>query len=286
MSSKSERHPETLLPELYYSRIRFQQTRESKSCCCCYKNDLEGTVEQTVFQRWNYREQTQIALHCSGFAVAKRMLTIYLGTVFKKKNRVPDCYWGLGPLPESLSSNHCGKRLPQAAAACETKCVAVRANLETHGTALMFNAWCICVQQSSLKNGLNEYFLETHFYVNLCLKPIANAHNPACFLVPLTFIIWGFHFDFRKICQVELMTSLMFCLTHMDIRTRIQICFLYPYHTAVWCLQWIELGFFGAVFCQRDRIFFLALMKTSTKTTAVTSLVKQVFVNKVTKGIL
>lgn len=82
------------------------------------------------------------------------MLTIYLGIVFKK-NRGPDCYWGLGSLPESLSSNHHGKQLPQAVVACEIKCVAVSTNLEKRTTALMFNAQCLCVQQSLLKNGLN-----------------------------------------------------------------------------------------------------------------------------------
>lgn len=78
----------------------------------------------------------------------------------------------------------------------------------------------------------------------------------------------------------------MFCLPHTDNRTWIQICFLYPFHTVALCLQGLSYDSLGQYFVKEIEFFFLALMKTSMKNTAVVSLVKQVFVNKVTKGII
>lgn len=49
----------------------------------------------------------------------------------------------------------------------------------------------------------------------------------------------------------------MFCLTHMDNRTRIEICFLYPYHSAVLCLRWIEVYVsLGSYFVKEIDFFF------------------------------
>lgn len=109
--------------------------------------------------------------------------------------------------------------------------------------------------------------------------------NPGCFSVPLAFIERDFNFDFRKICQVKLMTSLMLCLIHMDNRTRIQIVSLYSCHSAVEILQWIEVQFFGAIVYPRQNLFFLNLIKTLMKKIGIIILVKQVFINEVTKGI-
>lgn len=50
------------------------------------KNHLKDTVDQIVFQRLNYGEE-KYKFHYPGFAVAKWMLTIYLGTVFKKTKK-------------------------------------------------------------------------------------------------------------------------------------------------------------------------------------------------------
>lgn len=131
------------------------------------------TVDQIFFQRLNYREEKHISLRYSGFALANWALTISLGTLFfkkKKKNRVPDCYWGLGSLPESLNSNHCSEQLPEAEVACESPHVTLCTNLEKHTTTLMLNAQCLSLQQSLLKNGLR-----TSTDVFLCLLvPEAN----------------------------------------------------------------------------------------------------------------
>lgn len=79
----------------------------------------------------------------------------------------------------------------------------------------------------------------------------------------------------------------MFSLTHMDKRARRQIYFLCPYHSVVLCLQRVEVCDSLGQYCQRDRIFFfLALRKTSMKNTEIVILVKQIFVNKVMKGLI
>lgn len=173
---------------------------------------------------------------------------------------MPDCYWGLGSLPESLNSNHCSEQLPEAEVARESPHVALCTNLEKHTATLMLNAQCLSLQQSLLKNGLS-----TSIDVFLCLLvPEANRRclHPACFPGPLMLIAQDFHFDFRKICQVKLMISLTFCLTRTDNRSRIQIYFLCPSSLSV-CGSMPPTGwgiwFFGAVFSQRDRIFFFWL---------------------------
>lgn len=77
----------------------------------------------------------------------------------------------------------------------------------------------------------------------------------------------------------------MFCLTHMDSRIRVQSYFLSPYHSALLCLQRVEVYDSLGQYFVRDRIFFLALMKTSMKNTGSIILMKQVIVNKASKAL-
>lgn len=81
------------------------------------------------------------------------------------------------------------------------------------------------------------------------------------------------------------MTSLIFCLTHIGNRTRIQICFLCPCHSVILCLQQVEVYDSLGQYFVRDN-FFLALRKTSMKPIGILIGVKQILVNKVMKGII
>lgn len=80
----------------------------------------------------------------------------------------------------------------------------------------------------------------------------------------------------------------MFCFIHVDNRIRVQLYFLCHITVHFYASNGLRYKIFlRAVFCQRERGFlgfFLALMKTSMKNIGII-LVKQVFVNKVTKGV-
>lgn len=75
------------------------------------------------------------------------MLTIYLGTVFKNKNKNTECQLAFEVLdlcqkvsiPVTAEENNDFRQWWHG-----TEWVAVHASLEKHTAALMFSAWCLC----------------------------------------------------------------------------------------------------------------------------------------------